>query len=140
MAMPRGATSIARGRPVLLSSIEPMWLVINACLQRLNGRDPQIRGLQEALHGFEVVPTDSTLVLDAHQLACRGHLSCLDALIDEAAIRHRCDVLFSEAFSYWRVIGGMQIRNPLLDCAGRGLLRSWSGTDLAAPRICGLSG
>jgi predicted nucleic acid-binding protein len=31
--------------------------------------DPQISGLLEALSGFEVVPTDSTLVLDAHQLA-----------------------------------------------------------------------
>ena len=31
----------------------------------------RISGLLEALRRFEVVPTDSTLVLDAHQLACR---------------------------------------------------------------------
>jgi predicted nucleic acid-binding protein len=77
--------------------------------------DPQISGLLEALSGFEVVPTDSTLVLDAHQLACREQLSWFDALIAEAAIRNRCDVLFSEDFSHGRVIGGMQIRNPLLE-------------------------
>jgi len=77
--------------------------------------DSQISGLLEALSGFEVVPTDSTLILDAHQLACREHLSWFDALIAEAAIRNRCEVLFSEDFSHGRVIGGMQIRNPLLE-------------------------
>ncbi len=77
--------------------------------------DPQISGLLEALNGFEVVPTDSTLVLDAHQLASREQLNWFDALIAEAAIRNRCDVLFSEDFSHGRVIGGMQICNPLLE-------------------------
>lgn len=75
----------------------------------------QISGLLDALSRFEVVPTDSALVLDAHQLACREQLSWFDALIAEAAIRNRCDVLFSEDFSHGRVIAGMEIRNPLLD-------------------------
>ncbi len=74
----------------------------------------QISGLLDALSRFEVVPTDSTLVLDAHQLACREQLSWFDALIAEAAIRNRCDVLYSEDFSHGRVIAGMEIRNPLL--------------------------
>jgi predicted nucleic acid-binding protein len=77
--------------------------------------DAQINGLLEALSGFEVVSTDSALVLDAHQLACREQLSWFDALIAEAAIRNRCEVLFSEDFTHGRVIAGMQIRNPLLD-------------------------
>lgn len=77
--------------------------------------DAQINGLLEALSGFEVVLTDSALVLDAHQLACREQLSWFDALIAEAAIRNRCEVLFSEDFTHGRVIAGMQIRNPLLD-------------------------
>ncbi len=38
-----------------------------------------------------------------------------DALIAEAALRNRCAVLFSEDCSHGRMIGGMQIRNPLLD-------------------------
>ena len=76
--------------------------------------DGQISALLEALSGFEVVPTDSNLILDAHQLACREQLSWFDALIAEAAIRNRCDVLFSEDFSHGRVIAGMQICNPLL--------------------------
>ncbi|MGA1484068.1 MAG: PIN domain-containing protein [Vulcanococcus sp.] len=77
--------------------------------------DAQINGLLEALSGFEVVSTDSALVLDAHQLACREQLSWFDALIAEAAIRNRCEVLFSEDFTHGRVIAGMKIRNPLLD-------------------------
>ena len=77
--------------------------------------DAQINGLLKALSGFEVVSTDSALVLDAHQLACREQLSWFDALIAEAAIRNRCEVLFSEDFTHGRVIAGMQIRNPLLE-------------------------
>ena len=77
--------------------------------------DAQINGLLEALSGFEVVSTDKALILDAHQLACREQLSWFDALIAEAAIRNRCEVLFSEDFTHGRVIAGMQIRNPLLD-------------------------
>ena len=77
--------------------------------------DAQINGLLEALSGFEVVSTDSALVLDAHQLACSEQLSWFDALIAEAAIRNRCEVLFSEDFTHGRVIAGMKIRNPLLD-------------------------
>lgn len=77
--------------------------------------DAQISGLLEALSELEVVSTDSSLVLDAHQLACQEQLSWFDALIAEAALRNRCDVLFSEDFSHGRMIGGMQIRNPLLD-------------------------
>jgi predicted nucleic acid-binding protein len=77
--------------------------------------DAQISGLLEALSRFEVVAADSTLVLDAHQLAQREQLSWFDALIAEAAIRNRCDVLFSEDFSHGRTISGMTICNPLLE-------------------------
>lgn len=75
----------------------------------------QITGLLEALSGFEVVGTDSPLVLDAHQLAIQEQLSWFDALIAEAAIRSRCAVLFSEDFAHGRTIAGVQILNPLRD-------------------------
>ena len=76
--------------------------------------DRQISALLEALSGFEVVSTDATLVLDAHQLAITEQLSWFDALIIEAAIRSRCDVLFSEDLSHGRQISGMQLVNPFL--------------------------
>jgi predicted nucleic acid-binding protein len=76
--------------------------------------DRQISALLEALSGFEVVHTDSTLVLDAHQLAINEQLSWFDALIVEAAIRSRCDVLFSEDLSHGRRIAGITLCNPLL--------------------------
>jgi predicted nucleic acid-binding protein len=72
----------------------------------------QISALLEALCGFEVVSTDPTLVLDAHQLAIAEQLSWFDALIIEAAIRTRCDVLFSEDLSHGRRISGMRLMNP----------------------------
>ena len=76
--------------------------------------DRQISALLEALSGFEVVPTDSTLVLDAHQLAINEQLSWFDALIVEAAIRSHCDVLFSEDLSQGRQMDGLTLCNPLL--------------------------
>jgi predicted nucleic acid-binding protein len=75
----------------------------------------QITGLLEALSGFEVVGTDSHLVLDAHQLAIQEQLSWFDALIAEAAIRSHCAVLFSEDFAHGRTIAAVQIINPLRD-------------------------
>ncbi|MFN9870229.1 MAG: PIN domain-containing protein [Cyanobacteriota bacterium] len=76
--------------------------------------DRQISELLEALSGFEVVSTDATLVLDAHQLAITEQLSWFDALIIEAAIRSRCDLLFSEDLSHGRQISGMRLINPFL--------------------------
>jgi predicted nucleic acid-binding protein len=75
----------------------------------------QITGLLEALSGFEVVGTNSHLVLDADQLAIQEQLSWFDALIAEAAIRSRCAVLFSENFAHGRTIAAVQIINPLRD-------------------------
>lgn len=73
----------------------------------------------EALVGFEVVPTDANLVMDAHLLASREKLSWFDALIAEAAIRSRCTILFSEDFSHGRRIAGLKLINPFLEPAAR---------------------
>jgi predicted nucleic acid-binding protein len=73
----------------------------------------QIMALLEALSGFDVVGTDANLVLDAHQLAIRETISWFDALIVEAAIRSRCEVLFSEDLSHGRKIGNLELINPL---------------------------
>ncbi len=77
--------------------------------------DEQISALLEALSGFEVVCTDANLALDAHQLAISETISWFDALIVEAAIRSRCDVLNSEDLCHGRKIGGVVLNNPLLD-------------------------
>jgi predicted nucleic acid-binding protein len=77
-------------------------------------RASQIGALLEALSGFEVVDTNANLVLDAHALAVREQLSWFDALIVEAALRSRCDVLFSEDLSHGTQIGTLQLINPLL--------------------------
>ena len=80
--------------------------------------DGQISALLEALSGFEVVDTNASLVLDAHQLAIAEQLSWFDALIAEAAIRSRCDVLFSEDFSHGRFIADLRIVNPFHPMSG----------------------
>ncbi|MFO7630266.1 MAG: PIN domain-containing protein [Prochlorococcaceae cyanobacterium] len=74
----------------------------------------QVGSLLEALSGFEVVGTNANLVLDAHQLAVAEQLSWFDALIVEAALRSRCEVLFSEDFNHGSQIGALQLINPLL--------------------------
>lgn len=68
-----------------------------------------------ALSAFEVVATDSNLVLDAHELAVTEQLSWFDALIVESAIRSRCDVLYSEDLADGRQFGALTVRNPLAE-------------------------
>jgi predicted nucleic acid-binding protein len=75
----------------------------------------QITAMLEALSGFDVVGTDANLVLDAQQLAIQETISWFDALIVEAAIRSRCEVLFSEDLSHGRKIGTLELINPLLE-------------------------
>lgn len=68
-----------------------------------------------ALSASEVVATDTNLVLDAHELAVAEQLSWFDALIVEAAIRSRCDVLYSEDLAHGRRFGALNVRNPLAE-------------------------
>ena len=71
-----------------------------------------------ALSAFEVVATDTNLVLDAHELAVAEQLSWFDALIVEAAIRSRCDVLYSEDLAHGRRFGDLTVCNPLAEAQG----------------------
>jgi predicted nucleic acid-binding protein len=73
-----------------------------------------VRTALTVLCEFEVVSTDTNLVLDAHELAEAEQLSWFDALIVEAAIRSRCTTLYSEEFSHGREIGGLSVVNPFL--------------------------
>jgi len=72
----------------------------------------EARKALEALAGFEVVPTDTALVLDAHELAAANQIAWFDALILEAAIRTHCSVLYSEDFNVGQHFGGLEICNP----------------------------
>ena len=74
----------------------------------------QTHDLLEALSGFEVIPIDEYLVLDADHLAITEHLSWFDALIASAALRNRCSVLYSEDCGHSRTIQEYQVINPLL--------------------------
>jgi predicted nucleic acid-binding protein len=72
----------------------------------------EARKALDALAGFEVVPTDTALVLDAHELAAANQIAWFDALILEAAIRRHCSVLYSEDLNVGQHFGGLEIRNP----------------------------
>lgn len=73
------------------------------------------RAALDALARFEVVPTHSEMVLDAHELAAAEQLSWFDALIAEAALRSGCTVLYSEDFSHGQTLGGtLRVQNPFL--------------------------
>lgn len=67
-----------------------------------------------ALACFEVMATDTSVLLDAHELAHNEQLSWFDALIVEAAIRSGCDKLFSEDLSHGRKFGNLTVCNPFL--------------------------
>jgi predicted nucleic acid-binding protein len=74
-----------------------------------------IRRALEALAAFEVVHTDASLVLDAHELADAEQLSWFDALIVEAAIRSGCSMLYSEDLGHDRRFGELTVRNPFVE-------------------------
>jgi predicted nucleic acid-binding protein len=79
----------------------------------------ETRRALEVLAGFDVVSTNPDMVLDANELAEREQLSWFDALIAEAAVRSRCEVLYSEDFGHDRMIAGLRVCNPFLQ-ADRG--------------------
>ncbi len=72
----------------------------------------EARKALKALADFEVVPTDTALVLDAHELAAANQIAWFDALILEAAIRSHCSVLYSEDFNVGKHFESLEIRNP----------------------------
>ncbi|MCB1612724.1 MAG: PIN domain-containing protein [Lysobacterales bacterium] len=76
------------------------------------------RAALNALAQFEVLASDTALVLDAHELAHREQLSWFDALIVEAALRAGCERLFSEDLSHGRQFGNLTVCNPFLPATG----------------------
>lgn len=73
----------------------------------------EVRTALAALGQLEVVPADTTLVLDADELARSEQLAWFDALIVEAAIRSGCERLYSEDLGHGRAFGGLIVCNPL---------------------------
>jgi predicted nucleic acid-binding protein len=73
----------------------------------------------EALAEFEVVPANSALVLDAHELSHAENISWFDALIVEAAIRSGCSRLYSEDLGHEQQIDTLTITNPFVAEAER---------------------
>lgn len=67
----------------------------------------------DALAQFNVVPTDASHVLDAHELAEAHRISWFDGLILEAAIRSHCALLYSEDFNAGQQFGSLAIIIPL---------------------------
>jgi len=93
-------------RAVLTHKFKPAWSASD------------VRIALQALASFEVVTTDTNLVLDAHELALTAQLSWFDSLIAEAAIRSRCSVLYSEDFGHGRKLGKLAVCNPFRDDVG----------------------
>ena len=89
-------------RSVLSSKFKPplSWLDTQAALQ--------------AIAQFEVVPANTNLVLDAHELTKAHKLAWFDALIVEAALRSGCKLLYSEDLNHGQRIEGLEVRNPFV--------------------------
>lgn len=66
----------------------------------------------EELCAFAVVPSDASLVQRAIRLVHEHPLSIWDALVVEAAVRGRCDVLYTEDLDAGGSIRGVEIVNP----------------------------
>lgn len=90
-------------RAVLTRKFKPAWSASD------------LRVALQALAAFEVVATDTNLVLDAHELTDTQQLSWFDGLIAEAAIRSGCTILYSEDFGHGRKLGSLKVCNPFLD-------------------------
>ena len=73
----------------------------------------QLRESLTALAQFDVFPADTSLVLDANEMAVAHQISWFDALIIEAAIRAGCETLYSEDLQDRRRFGSLTVVNPL---------------------------
>lgn len=105
--------TLAREHDIAISTqvlIELRSIVTRKLKPALTWQDT--RDALEALAGFEVVPANANLVLDAHELARSERLSWFDALIVEAAIRAGCARLYSEDLDDGRQFGDMVVVNP----------------------------
>ncbi|MCK1759330.1 PIN domain-containing protein [Bradyrhizobium sp. 137] len=78
------------------------WLVIDAAVQSLSFRFP------------DIVPLTSDTHAAALALARDHSLAFYDALIVAAAIEAGCDTLYSEDLQHGRSIGGLTIVDPFL--------------------------
>jgi predicted nucleic acid-binding protein len=63
---------------------------------------------------WEVVINDGESFLDAIDIHKKYHYSFWDSMIIEAALKGRCDVLYSEDLSPGQVVEGIMIKNPFL--------------------------
>jgi predicted nucleic acid-binding protein len=72
----------------------------------------QALGLVRLWSDHDTVVTTSDLLLRALELHQEHSLSVWDALIVQAAIDARCDVLFTEDFQHGRRFGELTIENP----------------------------
>lgn len=62
-----------------------------------------------------VVPIDGELTRSAIATSRLGRISYWDALIVEAAVAARCDVLLTEDLNAGQSIGGIRVENPFAD-------------------------
>ena len=105
--------ALAREHEIVISTqvlIELRSVVARKLEPALSWQDTRAALL--ALSEFEVVPANSNLVLDAHELAGAEKLSWFDALIVEAAVRAGCERLYSEDLDHGRRYGSMTVSNP----------------------------
>jgi len=77
--------------------------------------ETETRAALELLACLEVLPAYPELVLDADSLAATEKLAWLDALIVEAALRGKCERLYSEDLQHGRRFGATQVINPFVD-------------------------
>lgn len=61
---------------------------------------------------YQVISTDAALVLKGAHRSIKNQLSLWDALIVEAALEARCEVLYSEDLSNGQAFDAMTVRNP----------------------------
>jgi len=109
---------LAREHEIVISTqvlIELRSVVTRKLKPALSWQDTRVA--LEALAGFEVVPANASLVLDAHELSRTWKLSWFDALIVEAAIRSGCVRLYSEDLGHGQIFESLLVENPLIDGA-----------------------
>ena len=107
------AQASSEGRVVLSTQVLQETYV--ALTRKLNVSEPDALSAVRMMSAYTVVHTDTPLVLKGIRRSMQNRLSLWDALIVEAALEARCDVLYSEDLSDGQTFGAMTLRNPFTE-------------------------
>jgi predicted nucleic acid-binding protein len=104
-----------RGNCVI--SVQVMQEVYSVAIRKALVPPQMAREYVEEMGRRHVVLPDQKLVLAAIDTSERNRINFYDALIIEAAVTAKCDLIYTEDMNHGQVIRGVRIENPFISAS-----------------------